>query len=194
MLGLISLSLHKYNQILLLSILMSDPFPVISRNQSVWTSTFVPFCPWQRYQNIWGSYRTLLHIASVFLLEVFNLRNELAWVLMREFISGFMQWHLLLCFCSQGSTSASGQDFLCRHWDGHTLERLHGGGCGGWGESCQRGRAQDHGLEVHKSLINSSKIPEILAVSPYKPYSPSIDLGNHHNHSFKEKEKLNQTK
>ncbi len=53
--------------------------------------------------------------------------------------------HLMFCVVSglQGAEGASWQVVLCRHRDGHRVERLHGGGSAGWRESSPRGQSTD---------------------------------------------------
>lgn len=78
-------------------------------------------------------------IANVLLDCLESEEADQRWSLWENFSLTLWDWPLLpLCFYSKGSTPASGQDLLCRHRDCHTLERLHGGGCRGRGESGPR--------------------------------------------------------
>lgn len=91
--------------------------------------------------------------------------------------SSLVLWNsplLPLCFYFKDSTPASGKDLFRRHWDCHTLEWIHGGGCGSWGESSPRGRAWCYCLWGKRQLMvltSRSKMCEILEVN-----SPVISI------------------
>lgn len=100
--------------------------------------SFCSINPWQRWHNSWRNLKSIiLHCQC--LHRCFE-PEKVNWPWSSCENSFLVLCNAIYCsaFCSQGSTSASGQDFLCRHWNSLTLERLHGGGCGGWGESSQR--------------------------------------------------------
>lgn len=89
------------------------------------------------------------------------------------FVGGLFSASLRLttfCSCFKGPTTARGQDLFRRHRDCHTLEWLHGGGRGSWGESSPRGRALGHGLWERRQRMgptSGSEMSEILeAKSP----------------------------
>lgn len=93
-------------------------------------------------------------IANVLLDCLESEEADQRWSLWENFSLTLWDWPLLpLCFYSKGSTPASGQDLLCRHRDCHTLERLHGGGCRGRGESGPRGRVRGHRLWGRRQLM-----------------------------------------
>lgn len=54
---------------------------------------------------------------------------------------------------AQGAEAAFWQAVLCRHRDGHRVERLHGGCRAGWRASSQRGQAPAQHRQLHVSFI-----------------------------------------
>lgn len=144
--------------------------------------SFCSINPWQRWHNSWRNLKSIiLHCQC--LHRCFE-PEKVNWPWSSCENSFLVLCNAIYCsaFCSQGSTSASGQDFLCRHWNSLTLERLHGGGCGGWGESSQRGRAQGNGQwwkRTHKhTLINAQRWDLGRNTHTHTPHSSSKDPGN----------------
>lgn len=142
--------------------------------------SFCSINPWQRWHNSWRNLKSIiLHCQC--LHRCFE-PEKVNWPWSSCENSFLVLCNAIYCsaFCSQGSTSASGQDFLCRHWNSLTLERLHGGGCGGWGESSQRGRAQGNGQwwkRTHKhTLINAQRWDLGRNTHTHTPHSSSCLL------------------
>lgn len=139
-----------------------------------WTLTFISFCLWQRSCKNWRNSWTLFQNCQWTSWHLESEETDQPWSLWEGSPLAFWDWPLLsLCFAFKGSTPASGQDLLRRHGDCCTLEWLHGGGCGGRGESSPRGKAWGHGLWGRKQLMgltNRLNMSEILeANSPWTP-------------------------